>query len=614
VTARLVLFFVALLALVAPDARAASDATQAAKEHYELGIHFFETRDNEQALIEFQRANEIKPAPAAVFMMAQCEYLLGRLKEARAHYERYKKELPNGEFSTLAEDRIQSIDRRQSTFVINTVPDDVTIHIALEGKPESAVTGQAPNNFQVPRGRYKIDATKPNYQGQTRVVEVDIAETKPLFFKLDPIPARLEIETAPRGATLYVNGNRARNPYKQDVDPGHYEVFAEAPEHEPRTLELDLAPGERRLLTGPNQLSLPYIQRSGRPELIAASVILGGFVGAGAVVAAIGTHFQGEHVNSVLLAGGGGLTGLVAGGLVSNALVPGYIPDNRALFILGNMWIGLAEGAAVGVVARQLVTFNESPVAPCPGATMGGGPCRGPIGEQLRAGFIGSLPGLALGLTAGSLTSEHAPTYGRAALIQSAVVGGALTGVLLQTATQWKPYGSGWGSSVNEQTTKGDNCVPETDNPGKFLCATSESSLIDRVPSALIGLNVGLVAGLLGAYLPDQTKYGPSWQRVTLIDLAALAGVIAGGVGGCVANVDGCLQSGSPTEGAYAIAATTALVGGALGAVGGVLLTRHFDDERIDARPTAVPVVRTIMPLRASDGSMAPGIGAVGSF
>jgi len=614
VTARLVLFFVALLALVAPGARAASDSTQAAKEHYELGIHFFETRDNEQALIEFQRANEIKPAPAAVFMMAQCEYLLGRLKEARAHYERYKKELPNGEFSTLAEDRIQSIDRRQSTFVINTVPDDVTIHIALEGKPESAVTGQAPNNFQVPRGRYKIDATKPNYQGQTRVVEVDIAETKPLFFKLDPIPARLEIETAPRGATLYVNGNRARNPYKQDVDPGHYEVFAEAPEHEPRTLELDLAPGERRLLTGPNQLSLPYIQRSGRPELIAASVVLGGFVGAGAVVAAIGTHFQGEHVNSVLLAGGGGLTGLVAGGLVSNALVPGYIPDNRALFILGNMWIGLAEGAAVGVVARQLVTFNESPVAPCPGATMGGGPCRGPIGEQLRAGFIGSLPGLALGLTAGSLTSEHAPTYGRAALIQSAVVGGALTGVLLQTATQWKPYGSGWGSSVNEQTTKGDNCVPETDNPGKFLCATSESSLLDRVPSALIGLNVGLVAGLLCAYLPDQTKYGPSWQRVTLIDLAALAGVIAGGVGGCVANVDGCLQSGSPTEGAYAIAATTALVGGALGAVGGVLLTRHFDDERIDARPTAVPVVGTIMPLRASDGSMAPGIGAVGSF
>src|SRR5262249_42328304 len=197
-------------------------------------------------------------------------------------------------------------------------------------------------------------------------------------------PARLEIETAPPGAILYVNGNRARNPYKQDVIPGHYEVFAEASEHEPRTLELTLAPGERRLLTGAQRLSLPYIQRSGRPELLVASALLGGFVGAGAVIAAIGTHFGGANVNSVLLASGGGLTGLVGGGLVANALVPGYIPDNRALFILGNMWIGLAEGAGVGIVGRQLATFSEPRVDPCPGP----GPCRGSIGEQLRTGFI----------------------------------------------------------------------------------------------------------------------------------------------------------------------------------------------------------------------------------
>ena len=39
---------------------------------------------------------------------------------------------------------------------------------------------------------------------------MDIAEIKPLFYKLDPIPSRLEIETWPPGATLYVNGNRAR--------------------------------------------------------------------------------------------------------------------------------------------------------------------------------------------------------------------------------------------------------------------------------------------------------------------------------------------------------------------------------------------------------------------
>ena len=44
-------------------------------------------------------------------MMAQCEYLLGRLKDARAHYQRYATENPNGEFVELARDRVESIDR-----------------------------------------------------------------------------------------------------------------------------------------------------------------------------------------------------------------------------------------------------------------------------------------------------------------------------------------------------------------------------------------------------------------------------------------------------------------------------------------------------------------------
>src|SRR6185503_16992634 len=158
------------------------------------------------------------------------EYLMGRLKDASAHYQRYATENPSGEFAELARDRVESIAKRRSTFVVNSVPEDVAVRISPETDAATVVAGgQAPNNFSIPRGRYRVDVTKPNYQGQTRIVEVDIAETKPLFFKLEPIPARLEIETVPRTATLYVNGNRARNPYRQDVSPGPVEIFAEAP-------------------------------------------------------------------------------------------------------------------------------------------------------------------------------------------------------------------------------------------------------------------------------------------------------------------------------------------------------------------------------------------------
>src|ERR1022692_2399088 len=181
-------------------------------------------------------------------MMAQCEYLLGRLKLARGHYHSYFEQNPDGEFAALARDRVEAIDKRPSTFVINTVPDDVTVRISAAGQTGVVVaSGQAPNNFALPRGRYRGDVTRPNYQGQTRIVEVDVAETKPLFFKLEPIPARLEIETEPLGATRYVNGNRARNPSRQDLSPGPVEIFAEAPDYESRAVDLSLAPGEHRV-------------------------------------------------------------------------------------------------------------------------------------------------------------------------------------------------------------------------------------------------------------------------------------------------------------------------------------------------------------------------------
>jgi hypothetical protein len=608
------------LAAPAPSARAADDATAQARSHYEVGLKLFDAREHEQALIEFQAANELKSRPAALFMMAQCEYLLGRLKEARAHYARYTSENPDGEFVELAKDRIQSIDKRPSTFVINTVPDGVAVRIRAEGAPTLAtdVTGQAPNNFQIPRGRYRIDVTKDNYQGQTRVVDVDIAETKPLFFKLDPIPARLEIETIPPAATLYVNGNRARNPYRQEVAPGHVEIFAEATDHESRTVELTLTPGEQKRLLGPDSLRLPYAQRSGRPELIIASGLIGGFVGAGAVAAAIGTNLENQDVASVLLVSGGGLVGIAAGVLIATPLVPEYISDNRALFILGSMWVGAVEGAGVGLIGQQIASHGETSHPPCPSP----GPCRPPLGIELRAGFLGSLPGVALGLTTGSLLSARAPTYGRVALIQSAVVGGALAGGLMQLSLRWRPYGSGWEYSVRDvpgaaAPTGGVNCIDDGTVDGtsagtpQWKCAFKDTSVIDLMPGVLIGLNVGLIAGLAAAYLPDQSKYGPTWKRVLLVDLAAGAGALAGGIVGCVANSKGCLDV-SPTPSGRAIATATALGGSVIGLLGGILLTRHLDDE--PQAPSTIASTLMLMPTPAPRGGSLPGLSAMAAF
>src|SRR5262245_721764 len=431
-----------------------------------MQLNLFDQPQHEQALIEFSKANEIKPRPAELFMMAQCEYLMGRLKDASLHYERYAKENPSGEFAELARDRVESIAKRPSTFVVNTVPEDVTVRISPEAEIGKVVaSGQAPNNFSIPYGRYRLDVTKPDYQGQTRVVEVGIGETKALFFKLDPIPARLEIETVPAGATLYVNGNRARNPYRQDVTPGHVEVFAEATDHESRTIDLTLAPGEHRLLTGVEKLRLHYVQRSGRPELLFASGLIGALLGAGAVAAAIGKDVESQDVASVALIVGGGVAGTVAGTVVGTPLIPSYIPDNQAFFVLGTTWIGAAEGMGVGFIGQQVTTSNGMPADNCP-PPPNTEPCRPPIGNQLRAAFVGSLPGLAVGLTTGSLMAKKAPTYGRVTLIQSAALGGMFAGALTQVTVKWKPYGSAWEQSYRQPNTKPEADIGNKDPSG----------------------------------------------------------------------------------------------------------------------------------------------------
>jgi hypothetical protein len=64
-------------------------------------------------------------------------------------------------------------------------------------------------------------------------------------------------------------------------------------------------------------------------------------------------------------------------------------------------------------------------------------------------------------------------------------------------------------------------------------------------------------------------------------------------------------------------AATAALVGAAVGAVGGVLLTRHYDDDRADTdsgSTTSTVPIATFAPMRDVAGGFTPAFAAMGFF
>ncbi|MBN2576409.1 MAG: PEGA domain-containing protein [Deltaproteobacteria bacterium] len=535
---------------------------QRAQRHYQAAVSLFEAGNKEQALVEFQLANEIAPKPENTFMIAQCEYHLGHLVNARAHYEAYLAEQATGELAELSRFRIDAINRRPGVFVINTVPDAVDVRIEGEGK---VITGQAPNEFPVPRGKYRVTAGKPNFVSETRDLAIEVAETKPLFFKLEPIAAHLTVRTKPSNAALFVRGNRAQNPYAQAVAPGTYEIYAEASYYEPRRETITLAPGEKRVLDFP----LNYVQRSGRPELIGFWTGIGAAGGGLAVLTQADPDNLAAPLSIPILA-----TGMLAGGLglgvlsSTTALVPDYIRDNLALFRIGAMWIGDVEGAALAMA----LTRDWTPT------------------------FLGGVAGLTAGAFVGWWLDDKAPNYGRVALIESAALLGAMAGAIAVPALGLYPSASQLDNNQYRNQAK------------------------ERLAwGMLAGLNVGLGAGLVMAYLPDQRSYGPTWQRVLMVDLAGLTGAVFASAIELCTRTNGVHCANDTDATLDKRTARFALVGAGLGVFAGWLLTMNYDREsqtRSDLPPLSFLPLPGAVPVQSTVGTadLVPGLLSQGRF
>jgi hypothetical protein len=534
--------------------RAAGRAPEdTARDHYKTGISLLNAGNISQALIHFRLAQETAPTPANLAMMGHCEYHLGKFKEARKHYEEYLQHESTGAQAETARQRIVAMDRREAVLAIETMPREVEVVLERLDGDRAVKTGTAPGNFPVAAGRWRVTVKKEGYRTETREETVESVDTRPLFFQLERQPGRLEIVTTPPGATLYVRGNRARNPYVQEVEPGAFEVYGEATHWEGRPETYIVAPGERRRI----HYQLQYVQRSGRPELIGFWTTAGAMAGGMAVLARLNRTVsspedatRAELTASATLVAGGALVGGVIGALSSNAFAPNYIQDNKALFRIGAAWIGAVEGANVGLALR----WGYTP------ALIGGG------------------AGLAAGAVTGILLDDKAPNYGRVATIQSAAAMGMLAGILSVPALAL---------DKSEYT------------PGAVLA----------------GLNVGLGAGLALAYLPDQNNYGPQWQQVMLINLGTAAGVLAGGmvdiIRQCLGRVDEdkrCeIDTGDPKY-----TARYALVGGAVGLVSSWLLTQRWggsDEPTSGQPPLSLITFPTVLPVAGADGRSRPGFG-----
>jgi len=96
----------------APPAGEVDPDAEIARGHFLRGVNFYDARDYERALKEFEAARDAKPLPAFDFNIARCLENLGRLDEAVAAYDRFAAATRNARDAEDARQRAASLRQR----------------------------------------------------------------------------------------------------------------------------------------------------------------------------------------------------------------------------------------------------------------------------------------------------------------------------------------------------------------------------------------------------------------------------------------------------------------------------------------------------------------------
>lgn len=477
---------------------------QAAEEHYDRGDVLYVQGEYEGAAREFIASYCLIKVARVLKDIGQTYERMVQYEQAVAYFERYVLTADDRRLGACDPDpatdrknvsaRIEVLRRLRSTVTVATEPPGSTIELTTEAGRQAL--GRDGEPLQVVAGTYDMTVAHAGYEPRTSTITVGIGQPYSFSFRLDPRRARLQIQTVPGDARIFVDGRLAGlGAYDGDVPLGSHDVMVEASDRVTRQLTVELIEGENK----PVAIELAGAPGSGRRHLIAGSAAMGALLGAS--TGGLGGQSSG---------GAGLLFGGLAGGLAGYLFIPKDVGLGTGSFLVST---GLA-GALNGLVVGGLLNDADGTFASADD-TAGAG--FGMVG--------GAIVGVGVGLV---LDPRLQPTPGAAALFNSGVTWGAITGAL-------------------------------------FIPVFDASSRI-RFTTLVTGLDLGVVAGALLA-----SRYDVSRRRVVYIDLAGIAGMIAG------LATESAVSGATNDQGSGESSAHYALGGMAVGLGLGTFLTRNLD-------------------------------------
>ena len=488
------------------DAAIGQDALRKlASEHYQRGETLYVQGEYDGAVKELVTAYCLVPFYVVLKDIGQAYERSLEYEKAIGYLERYLSTMPadakkpNACAPDPADDkevvrrRIRVLQNLPSRVYVGTTPGGARVTISdITGIKARAKAGE---QILIAGGTYDMQVDLDNYVTYHENIDVRIGKPYTFFVPLQPEKGTLSIQVTPPDARLYLDNRFVGvGRFDEKVPGGTYEIAAEAQDRERTTMKVQVIANQ----TKRELMEMEEIPQTGRRQLIIASGI-GGFVGTGSLL--LSTEDFGIS----------GIAGLVGGGA---GLVISYFALPRDLSLgTSNLTIttGVA-GAIAGRTAAQIFTGDDQITSPVSGASL----------------FIGA----GLGYLAGQRTNIR---VGDAALFNSSLVWGGMTGLLLAAALE----------------------------PGRDIASGI----------TLSGLGMGFVGGLMLTRYFDITR-----THAVLIDLGGVAGVIGGlAVKSLVYPSDVNSQERL---------ANFALGGMAIGLIAAGVLTRNMDEPEVPVHAT----------------------------
>jgi hypothetical protein len=231
----------------AASASAQPDLREEAQRHFAQGVAFFESRDFEGALSEFQAAQLAHPHPRFLRNIAGALEALRRYVDAIQTLERFVAE----PIVTAAERRqaeVQLRGLRNLLARLEIVAEPIGAEVLVDGR----LVGTAPlaEPVTVASGQVHLVVRRVGHRTVERDVRVAAGTGGREEIVLVPLRARLHLDSNAAGARAAVGEAPPEHlPLDRELPPGTYVVRTEAPGFVPDTSRVVLSPDEDRTLT-----------------------------------------------------------------------------------------------------------------------------------------------------------------------------------------------------------------------------------------------------------------------------------------------------------------------------------------------------------------------------